>query len=627
MDAPEKNYSPRAFWGGLIFWISLCFLAVVLRGVRWEEGYERAQVLLNITPYPEGHPNLRWFWNAFSIHYYLSAAALWLTDSALLVCGGRQFIATIAIHVPIYLLTWVLTRRAAAAHMATLLGFVGANTFFQSYMPISPWATKATSGIIGMGWAFAVLIALSASRWRWAGILFGLMPLVHLGQWPMILLTTLATMGWLVYTRDFTALRRLVTWASVGFCCCVIFAVAQQSVVVPDPTEGAYYSAKDGQAIWATYTTNEDMHRALTDWPRFGRLGNSNIALIAVLLIAWPLALREVTRKTVRGPWRILVTYALLSIAAVWFARLVHQFTGTDVPYVVVSWMPYRLIIHVSMLLLCVAGARACLREGNVTIAALASLAWLAALPLWSLLLPEALANRYFSATETALFLLTGGMLPALWNEFSEFRRCRTVWGVGLAAGILGLALYHQVAAATVLAGLALGIADNRFRITIRLPRHLGTALALLLGLVSLGNVLGQEWTHREHLPISPFEAELAAYLAENSAPDAMVLTPLEEHYQMVLNRPVVATFETRQFMSYMQSLSTTIEKLFGDLYGVTDDHWYDWELWQERSTEEWQELGKAYGFRYVLSKTFYPLHLPECKRGDGLVLYEIPQN
>ena len=32
--------------------------------------------------------------------------------------------------------------------------------------------------------------------------------------------------------------------------CCLVFAVAQRTVIVPDPVEGAYYSAKDGQAIW-----------------------------------------------------------------------------------------------------------------------------------------------------------------------------------------------------------------------------------------------------------------------------------------------------------------------------------------------------------------------------------------
>src|SRR5690606_27213003 len=113
-------------WLGLLFWVAVSVLAIALRGVRWEEGFERAQVMLNSTPYPEGHPHHRWVWNGFSVHYFLSAVILWLTDSALLLCGGRQFIAALAIHLPVYVFTWILTRRAAPAHLAVVLSLAGA---------------------------------------------------------------------------------------------------------------------------------------------------------------------------------------------------------------------------------------------------------------------------------------------------------------------------------------------------------------------------------------------------------------------------------------------------------------------------------------------------------------------
>lgn len=627
MEAPRQNESSRAFWVGLLFWAAICFVAILVRGVRWEEGYERAQVLLDITPYPEGHPHYRWVWNGFSIHYYVTGFFLWLTESATLICGGRQFIATLAIHLPVYGMTWLLARRTAPAHLAALLSFVGSNTAFQSYMPILPWATKATSGIIGMGWAFAVLLALAGGRWRWAGLLFGLMPLIHLGQWPMVLLTSLATAAWLFYQGNRKALRGFGTYAAIGLACCLVFAVAQRAVVVPDPTEGAYYSEKDGQAIWAEYTTHEDMHRALTDWPRFGPLGNSVIAMAAVLLLAWPLALLDAREGSGRWPWLVLFAYALLCTAAIVFARIVHGVTGTDVPYVVVSWMPYRLTIHLSMILIAVVAARAVFwREGRPALCLLAALGWLTLLPLWPLVLPEALAQRYFSTPETALFILGGGAVAGLWCELQSTPRLRNVWAALMAAGGLALLAYHQLAALTVLAGLLVSAADDCWRLTARLPSRTAVVAAVLLAFAGLGHVLAAEWQHREFLPVSDFEATMADYLAAHSNPGDMVLTPLDEHYQMVLDRPVVATFETRQFMSYMQSLATTTDKLFADLYGVKDGHWYDWELWQARTTEDWQELAEAYGFRYVLSKSFHPLDLPERLRGDGLVLYEVPK-
>jgi len=626
MASPHRD-SPRAFWTGLCFWILLCLIAIAVRGIRWEEGLERAQVLLNITPYPEGHPHHRWVWNGFSLHYYLTGAVLWLTESATLVCGGRQFIATLAIHLPVYGLTWILTRRVFPAHLATLLGFVGANTVFQSYMPILPWATKATSGIIGMGWAFAVLLALAAGRWRCAGLLFGLMPMIHLGQWPMILLTTLATLAWLWYRGERENLKQVLRWAGAGLLCCLVFAVMQRSVIVPDPTEGAYYSEADGQKIWAEYTTHEDMHRALTDWPRFGLKGNSNMALIGVLLLVWPLAWRGLLGRQGHWPWLLLFTYALLSSAAIWFAQAVHHFTGTDVPYVVVSWMPYRLTIHVSMLLLCITAAHALHRESRqISLPALAALVWLASLPVWPWLLPESWVSRYFSAPETAVFLLIGGTTMSMLTDMPDRSAMRRCYLGGLLLGSIALSIYHQMAFATVAVGVGLTIAETWCPRCCNIPPRWQSVGLATLGLLALGHVLSVEWKTREHLPISPYEMEMAAYLAEHSAPDDMVLTPLDEHYQMVLERPIVATFETRQFMSYMQSLATTTDKLFADLYGVRDGHWYDWELWQERSEAEWQVLADAYGFRYVLSKSFHPLHLPERLRGDGLVLYEVPQ-
>jgi hypothetical protein len=396
---------------------------------------------------------------------------------------------------------------------------------------------------------------------------------------------------------------------------------------VPDPTEGAYYSAKDGHALWAEYTTHEDMHRALTDWPRFGPLGNSMVAMVALLVLAWPLAWREFFAKSTRWPWLVVFTYATLSLAAIIFARVVHEFKGTEVPYVVVSWMPYRLTIHLSMILLATVSVLVTVgRRDRIPLALVAALGWLAALPLWPLVLPGNLAERYFSMPETALFLLGGTAVTALWTLLENTPTVRRVWLVTLVAGLVGLGAYHQMGLATVLAGMALGAFEGRLPGRERLPRRVMLPVAGVLGSLALLHVLTVEWREREWLPVTPFEAEMAAYLDANSEPEDMVLTPLDEHYQMVLNRPIVATFETRQFMSYMKSLATTTDKLFADLYGVRDGHWYDWDLWQARSTEAWQELARAYGFRYVLSKSFHPLHLPKRLEGDGLILYEVPE-
>lgn len=629
MPDPSRNDSStsRAIWLGLAFWTGVCLLAVLLRGVRWEEGYERAQVLLGFTPYPEGHPHARWYWNAFSIHYYASAALLWITRSDVIVCGTRQFIATLAIALPIFSLTWLLGRRALPAHLAVLLSFAGATSVFQSYMPISAWANKATSGQIGIGWAFVVLIMLCAGRWRLAGILCGLMPLIHIGQWPVVMLTVLVTGAWHGWRGDGAAPRQLARYLAIGLGGCALFALARHPFLIPDPVEGAYYAANDGRAIWADYVTHEDMHRAITHSPRFGPVGNSLMALGGFLILALPLALREWRAGEKPSPWLVLFSYGLLCALAFGAAQGIHRILGTEVPGFVVIWMPNRLTIHLALLLLC--GVCVWPRGRSGILVTLISLAWLAALPIWPMILSADLAQRYFSGPETALFFMAGGSIVSLWSNSQHTGPLTVSWRCLVVVGWVALAMYHQFAAASVLVGIAVALAGAPLASRNFGPRTrtLGSVVACFMGITALAHILLVEWRMREQLPISPFEAEMARYLAEHSVPSDMVLTPLEEHYQMVLQRPVVATFETRQHSGYVPSIAATNSKLFADLYGVKDGHWYDWDLWQRRTEKEWEALGQAYGFRYVISKDFYPLHLPVCLHGEGLVLYEVPRS
>lgn len=617
--APQTS-NARAFWLGMLFWSVVCIAGVLLRGVRWEEGYERAQALLAITPYPEGHPLHRWAWNAFSIQYYGSGALLWITDSAAWVCGIRQILAALATHLPVFAIAWLLARNALAAHTATLLGVAGANTIFQSYMPIAPWATKATSGIIGMGWGLGVLALLAAGRWRAAGLGLGLMPLIHLGQWPVLLLTAIALGAWLAWKGERVAARGLLLGTLAGLVLCGLFALAQRPLLVPDPTTGAYAGVKDANAVWAEYTTHEDMHRAIGHAPRFGPAGNSIIALVGILVLGLPWAWRELQSDQRRGPAATICLYAFLGASAMATAQIIHRLMGTDVPYAVVSWMPNRLVIHISMLLLC--GVSAWNARPVVLFAAVA---WLAALPLWPHVLPEAIASRYFSAPETAVFLLAGGALAGGWTALSPWPFARRVWIVLAASGWLALTLYHQVAALAAFAGLLLALAATRFD---HLPaaRPWCLRLSWVAGAMALTGILYGLHGTREHLPVSDFERQARDYLSAHAAPGDMVLTPLDERYQMALNQPVVATFETRQFMTYMRSLAATIDRLYAELYGVRDDRWYDWDLWQQRTGEEWAALGRDWGFHYVISKDFHPLQLPERVRVNGLVLYEVPK-
>ncbi len=108
----------RSLWQGLLFWTLVAIIGIALRGVRWEEGLERAQAMLGVVPYPADHPLPLYAWNAFSVHYYSSALLLWLSDSPLLVCGLRNLLCAWGALVPVYLMASVFARSTAAGHLA-----------------------------------------------------------------------------------------------------------------------------------------------------------------------------------------------------------------------------------------------------------------------------------------------------------------------------------------------------------------------------------------------------------------------------------------------------------------------------------------------------------------------------
>lgn len=615
------------FWGGLAFWAAVCALAIAVRGVRWEEGFERAQVLLGLTPYPDGHPHDIWYRNAFSIHYVASAALLWLTDSAAAVCGARQALANMAVHLPVFAITWLLSgRRAFPAHAATILSVAGAPAVFQSYWPVVAFANKATSGMIGIGWSLWVIAAIGAGWPRLAGLLFGLMPLVHIGQWPLVLATVCAWLAWSWWRGQRRAAIRFAWAALAGLLCCAVFASAYSPLRATPPKEGVYRGGEDGQAVWADYVTHEDMHRAPVDWPRFGPLGNSLVAMMGFLVLAAPLAWREARKPRKHAAAFPFFVFCLVSLLAVAGVQLLHRTLGEDVLYLAVVWMPYRFTAHAALLVLCGACAW-CGRDRRYSQPLLlaAALAWVALALIWDGIAP-AWAARYLALPEVALFLAAGGALPWLYRVAGADTRFRAGWTLTLGAGLLALAWYHQVAFAGIVAGALLAILASRVApIVWRVPRAGMAGVGCVLAAAVLAGVFHREWRTREHLPVSDFESAAAAYFKAHADPGDGVLTPLDEHYQMVLEQPVIATFETRQHIGYMPEVAATVARIYADLYGVRDGNWYDWELWRRRSESEWRDLARAYGFRYVISKDFHPLQLPVRVAGDGIDLYEIP--
>ena len=664
----DKPGPVKSLRGGVLFWLAFSVIAVALRGVRWDETYEHAQALLGVTPYPQDHPFYILERNAFTINAYLSAALLRLSGSPLLVCGLRNIAHLAMSIIPVFLLASQAARRTLAGHVAVVVTLLGSLTTFASYYPLAVWPNGFSNGPIGQGWALLILYFLSDGRIRAAFFLLGLMPLIHIGQAPIVF-----TMGGLyaagcLWRSESGRFSEALRWGLAGLAPCLVFFVAQRFLLqVPLPANGPYYSPENGRAIWQAYSALYDVHGVR---PRFAPISHRNIVLVGALCLIGAAALREYLRRDEPRIFLWWFAYTMISSAIMWTVNLLQAVFGAAASFWLLVWMPHRLGNHVALLLLAAAAALL-LREADEKdrrsrgsrALLLLILLYVAVLPLLARAVPGALFHAYLGgATENVAFALWGGAAAVLWLRQGEWR----IWGgmIGVAAW-MALAAVHQFGALCAGAGFAVvatapwwpgrllsaslrpaekGAVQERTSPLTPLPERTEERIeseeepvrargyfevpAFLLLAVIVVAFLAQETHTREHLPRSAFERRVTALLDERGERDAMLLAPFWQIYlQARTGHPVFADYQTAHWMTYIPALAPALKKMHLDLFGKRIDEPYGLDLneWVARSPEHWAELGRTYSFRYILSPVKYPLRLPELFREDGMALYEIP--
>lgn len=655
--------------GGVLFWLAFSVVAVALRGVRWDETYEHAQALLGVTPYPADHPFYILERNAFTINAYFSAALLWLSGSPLVVCGLRNVAHLAMSIVPVFLLTSQAARRTLAGHVAVVVTLLGSLTTFASFYPLAVWPNGFSNGPIGQGWALLILYFLIGGRLRVAYFMLGLMPLIHIGQAPIVfVIGGLLALGWLwrgETGRFLDALR----WGIAGFAPCVVFFIVQKLFLqAPLPTTGPYYSPEDGHAIWQAYAALYDVHGVR---PRFAPLSHRNIVLVGALLLVGAAAWREKQRRDTPPVFFWMLAYISVAVAVMGIVGLLQTIFGAVASFWLLAWMPYRFGNHVALIALAAAAALLLRREGEEDRAVRAGqtlvlliLLYVATLPMLARIVPGSLFDAYLGgATENVAFALWGGAAAILWLRFEN----RRVWGgIALLGAIAALGAFHQygalcVAAGFVVVAIAVGLPGSfssspqrhrghgelQGRTSPLVPLQRGTegagesrvkpvgreryfeAPALLLLAVIIIAVLAQETYTREHLPRTEFERRVTAVLEDRGEQDALLLAPFWQIYlQARTGHPVFADYQTSHWMIYIPALAPSLKKMHFDLFGKRIDEPYELDLneWVARSPEQWADVGRAYSFRYVVSPVKYPLRLTEVFREGDMALYEIPR-
>lgn len=631
--ADPGGFRGRGVCLGVMLWLLFCVTAVAVRGVRWDETFEHAQIIARQVPYPDGHPLFRYVRGAFSLQTYSAALLAWLGAGPGVLCGLRNALFLAATAIPLFLLTAAATRRVLWAHIAVLLALEGIYLSFEGSYPIMVWPDLFSNGHIGAGYALLTLWALASMRWRLGAFLLGMMPCVHVGQMPVLAAWAFLWTAWQWYARREPELLKALKFLAAGAAVCVAFYAVQRHFGVAPPISGAYCVEGDTASIWRDYTGNYDIHRSAPP-------GNGYIALGAALYLLAAASYLE-KRRGNGTFYRALLLYVFGVTLCVASILAIHRWLGAGIPFVLISWMPYRLINHVPPILLAaMAGLLAgfgnaedrATRAGNAALLLLLAVA--AARPLFAALLPASFAERYVVQGDAVFFSMIGATASLLCMRLRDERPAAAAFAaVPGVAGVAALAVYHQFGAACVLAGASTFFAAALGNA--RLPERRAAALSAILCGAVVAALLAHEWSVRRHLPVSVLDRRATQYLREQGEPRAMLAAaPGAFILQARTGHPVFVETATASLIGYMPSLGPVIQQMYADVYGIrfdeppTEQGAHPWTVeWARRDAAEWNRLADAYGFRYLLAPRDVRLSLPLVFTEGGTSLYRIPRS
>lgn len=608
---------------GCLLWLAFSFVSVWVRGVRWDENYEFAQALLGIIPYPEGHPLYQHVHNAFSLQTYLVAAAMHVLPGPLVANGLRNVLFVAVTTIPVYLFGARLSGKSAWGHAAALLVMMRIHAGFFSTYPIEVWPVMGSNGAIGQGFALLTLYLLAAGRLLPAFLLVGLMPAVHIGQFPPLAVVAALCLVERWRNGPRKDVRRVLLGATIGLALTAICGGIFLCLRVEPPTSGPYFSTIPAEVVWQGHLKGFASHRDLP-------FGTGHITIVCMLLLSVAGIGLERAQGVRGGPWLWVGTYGVAVAALVWGIMAVHLILGERTPYSLLSWMPYRLMNHLGPLAIAMMIALlATERASGAGIVVILVLLVGAVRPWIEPVLGHTLYTRYLSGGEGIFLGLFGAAAAIAFRDLGEHRRFRRVWAVLLAVSWVALLTKHQFGAACAAAGWFAALALASRVKTIWMARTLVPACALLMVAILIDQA-----THRQHLPVSDFERRVRAYLDEQGEPTAMIAVRHEQYEgQARLGHPVTTDMATLTWIPYHLSLGPSLHKLYLDLYGiniapaasepVSTVPWF--EVWPKRELGEWQRLAVEYDFHYVLAPAFMAIQLPLIMEGDGHKLYRIP--
>jgi hypothetical protein len=648
---------------------------MLIRGVRWDENFEFAQAKIGAVPYDDAHPLRQYTLAAYNIQFYSSALILKINDDPVFLCGFRSLLFILATVLPVFMLGAWISLRTWIGHAAAVFILMGVHLEFDGVYPQFIWPGMFSNGHVGMGYVLIFAGALAAGHLRIAGLLLGLMPAVHLGQMPPAALL---------------AIGYAVRWFCAGIAFCLVFYVVQQQFVLPPVTVGPYFSESDIDAVWqGRISSGRDMHRSLPS-------GNIHLVTVATPIVS--IGGRRLLRRResdLETPWFwltvythcvILISYTTMALhhlilyqiapasillvavtsalfsGMCWFVFENHRSPSTrqrviltaisavfacavlgigvkaggEIPYLLLGWLPYRLMNHLAPLLLVmgitlvgeVATAQS-ERSNFVPFLLPAFLLFDLGKPLYSMVFGESIYPRYLFHNDSVFFAVVGAAVSILLYDFRGDKYVSIVFAGMIVVATGALAIVHQFGAACFVAG-GLG-AFVVLRSPLTLPRAGARIAAYALGALVLVATMENEYGYRRHLPIGDFESEVARILDAEGKPDALVAArPDQILFQAQTSHPMISDMATEFHASYRPSLGPSVQKLYEDVYGI----WFEerdsmppsWKsVWNERTPSEWSALSALYDFEYLVVPNDVRPQETLVLRGELDSLYRIP--
>ena len=599
----EASFS-RQFKVGLLLCILLSVLGVLCRGVRWDESYEHAQVLTETVSYPAGHPLQTYVQSPKSIQLVVTSWLLEWTASPAWVNGFRNFLFLLSTILPVYLFTMILCRNLWLALLAVALTLQGVFLEFDGSYPLQLWPELYSNGHIGIGMAGIALYLWIAGRHGWAGFSFALLGAIHIGQLPPLMGTVGVGLLLLLFRGQRMPVLNFVIGTTFGLTLSVCMFLSVKTVSVTEiggfTSWFSDLSQDDAQAIWQRFTLTMDPHRRMP-------MTNGHLILLgtSVLAIAglWT-ENGEVLKKLYGG----ICLYLFFAASIIYGTMLVHSILQEHTPFIIIGWMPYRLINHCPALL-CALMIGILSRTPTGRLLVLGAVLWGVLHPWLGSYVPASVYSRYLAGGEAVVFGLWGAALLGLAYGRNTEKQHLKIW-ILFTLAILLTASFHQFGACCLLLGgvgyvLLFKIIQSKPEFSFILQ-----PAQILLCIIALSLILFQQIQHRQHLPQSTMEKAIAG-VVEAAPVSPLILAPPDSFMlQARTGTGVFIDAATASFVSYDKALGPGINQMLGDAFGSAYtilpgnvEAGATWQShWTKQSPEDWAVLGAKYDITHVLA-------------------------